>query len=93
MSRETITEKLAFVAAEREQEETTLLAQAMRAGIQALYLETITEAFLAGRISREDALAELGAERLAEVDADALSPRAAQDLVYELIALSKEDEP
>jgi len=63
-----MTEKLAFVASERQQEETTLLAQAVRLGIQALYLETITEAFLAGRISREDALAELGRERLAEVE-------------------------
>ena len=68
MNRQTITEKLAFIAAERQQEETVLLAQAVHAGIQALYHEAVTEAFLAGRISREDALADLGPERLAEIE-------------------------
>ena len=68
MNRQTITEKLAFIAAEREQDETALLAQAVHAEIQALYLEAVTEAFLAGRISREDALVEFSPERLAEIE-------------------------
>jgi hypothetical protein len=59
---------LAFVAAQRGLDETTVLAQAVREGIRALYSDTIIEAYLSGSISREHALKELGTGALEEVE-------------------------
>ncbi len=62
------TQQLAFVVAERQQDEATVLAQAMRAGVSALYEETLIQAYLLGKISREKMLAELGSDRLQEIE-------------------------
>lgn len=64
----TVTEKLNFVAHRRRQSEEALLAQAVRAGIDVLYRESLTEAYLVGEISREEALRALGPGELGEVD-------------------------
>lgn len=45
-------EQLAFVIEQRQQDEAVVLAETMRAGIQALYLETLIEAYLLGRVAR-----------------------------------------
>jgi hypothetical protein len=68
MHDKTLTEHLDFLVTQKGQDEATVLAQALRAGIEALYLETLTEAYLLGKVPRETVLRELGSERLAEID-------------------------
>ena len=63
-----LTEQLAFVIAQRQQDEATVLAQAVREGIQALYRETLIEAYLLGHVPRETILKELGPEELEEIE-------------------------
>jgi hypothetical protein len=63
-----LTEQLAFVVAQRRQDEATVLAEAMREGIQVLYQEVLIEAYLLGQVPRETVLKELGLERLEEIE-------------------------
>ncbi len=63
-----LTQQLAFVIAQRHQDEATVLGQAVREGIQSLYRETLIEAYLLGQVTRETALKELGSEQLEAVD-------------------------
>lgn len=63
-----LAEQLAFVVAQRQQDEATILAQAIREGIQRLYRETLIEAYLLERIPRETILKELGPEQLEELE-------------------------
>ena len=68
MQKATLTQELAFVIDQSQQDEATVLAQAMRTGIRALYREVLIEAYLMGRISRQEALKQLGPEALEEVE-------------------------
>ena len=68
MHKTTLTQELAFVMAHQQQDEETVLAQAMRTGIRALYREALIEAYLLGRISRQEALKRLGPETLEEIE-------------------------
>lgn len=68
MDEATLTRELAFVADQRQQDETTVLAQAVREGMRILYREALIEAYLAGRVSHQDALKQLGPELLEEVE-------------------------
>lgn len=68
MSDITFAQELAFVVAQRQQDEATILAQAVREGIRTLYREALIEAYLANRISRQDALKHLGPEVLEEIE-------------------------
>lgn len=61
-------QQLDFVVTRRRQDEATVLAQAVRQGVQALYRETLIQAYLLGQVSREMALRELGPEQLEEVE-------------------------
>lgn len=63
-----LTEQLAFVVAQRHEDEATILAQAVREGIQALYREALIEAYLLGHIPRETILKELGPKQLEEIE-------------------------
>jgi hypothetical protein len=63
-----LTEQLAFVVAQRRQDEATVLAQAVREGIQILYRETLIEAYLLKQVPRETILKELGPEQLEEIE-------------------------
>lgn len=63
-----LTEQLAFVVAQRQEDEATILAQAVREGIQVLYREALVEAYLLGHIPRETILKELGPEQLEEIE-------------------------
>ena len=63
-----LTQQLAFVMAQRREDEATVLAQAVREGIQALYREALIEAYLLGQVSHEMVLKELGAEQLEEIE-------------------------
>ena len=60
--------ELAFIASIRQKDEADILADAVREGVRALYREALIEAYLLGRVSRAVALAELGPERIDEVD-------------------------
>jgi hypothetical protein len=57
-----------------DQDEASVLAEALRTGIEALYREALTEAYLLGRVPREAVLAELGQDdlELVEQQRDAL---------------------
>jgi hypothetical protein len=68
MSEITLAQELAFVIAQRQQDEATILAQAVREGIRTLYREALIEACLADRISRQDALKQLRPEVLEEIE-------------------------
>ena len=63
-----LSRELAFVAAQRQIDEPTVVAQAVREGIRALYRETLIEAYLTGSISRDMVIKELGPETLEEVE-------------------------
>lgn len=63
-----LTEQLAFVVAQRQEDEATILAQAVREGIQALYREALVEGYLLGHVSRETILKEVGPEQLEEIE-------------------------
>lgn len=64
----TVSQELAFVVAQRQQDEIDILAQAMRKGIRVLYRDTLIEAYLMGHIPREMALEALGPEELEEIE-------------------------
>jgi len=64
----TLTRQLAFLMAQGKQDETAVLAEAMRTGIRALYREALVEAYLMGRISRQEVLQELGPEEMEEIE-------------------------
>ena len=68
MGKATFTEELAFVVAQRRQDEATVLAQAVREGIHTLYREALVEAYLEGRVAREEVLTQLGPEMLTEIE-------------------------
>jgi hypothetical protein len=68
MHDKTLTEHLDFLIAQGGQDEATVLAQALRAGVEAMYQEALVEAYLLGKVTRETALRDLGAERLAEIE-------------------------
>ncbi len=57
-----------LVVTQRGLDEATVLAQAFREGIHKLYRDTIIEWYLLDKISREDALQELGKETLEEIE-------------------------
>lgn len=63
-----LSEHLDFLVSQRGQDEATVLAQALRAGIEALYREALTEAYLLGKVPRETALRELGTEQIGEIE-------------------------
>jgi predicted ribosome quality control (RQC) complex YloA/Tae2 family protein len=68
MRDKTWTEHLDFLIVQKGEDEATVLAQALRTGVETLYQEALVEAYLLGKVPRETALRELGSERLAEVD-------------------------
>lgn len=61
-------EHLDFLVAERGEDEASVLAEALRAGVEALYREALIEGFLLGRIPRERLLHEVGPEAVTEIE-------------------------
>jgi len=59
---------LGFLVEQGGQDEATVLARALRAGVELLYREALVEAYLLGKVPRETALKELGRESLEEVE-------------------------
>lgn len=68
MNETELTQQLAFVVARRRQDEATILGQAVREGIHALYRDALIEAYLLGQAAREIVLNELGPEQLEQVE-------------------------
>lgn len=64
----TLTEKLSYLASQRGEDEATLLARAVDAGLETLYREAVIDAYLGGQIPREELVRELGVAGAAEVD-------------------------
>ena len=63
-----LVDKLTFLRRRRRENEAVVLAQAMQAGIDALYREALVEAYLLGEVPRQRVLDELGIETVTEID-------------------------
>jgi hypothetical protein len=63
-----LSREMDFVVKHRGLDETTVLAQAIQEGVHKLYQDTIIEAYLAGSISRRDAVKELGLQTIEEIE-------------------------
>ena len=68
MSEKTLAEHLDFLVTQKGEDEAAVLAQALRMGVETLYQEALTEAYLLGKVPREKALGELGPEQLAAIE-------------------------
>lgn len=68
MRDKTLAEHLDFIVTKKGEDEAAVLAQALRTGVEALYQETLIEAYLMGEVARETVLRELGPVRLADID-------------------------
>lgn len=63
-----LTDKLAFLRAHTRQDDVTVLADAVRAGIDVLYREALIEAYVLGETPRERLVEELGVQVADDVD-------------------------
>lgn len=68
MSRTALAQQLTFVVTQRHEDEGSVLAQAVREGIQAMYREALIEAYLLGQTPRKVVLKELGPDQVAEIE-------------------------
>jgi len=64
----TLAQELEFLKERYQEEETSILAKAVREGIHLLYQEALVEAYLLGEIPREVLVKQLGPEKVAEID-------------------------
>lgn len=64
----TLREKLDFLVRMQGEVESIIFAKAVEVGITELYTDAVTEAYLSGKIKRDEALTELGAEKVEELD-------------------------
>ena len=60
--------ELAFLIEHTGQDEVTLLARALRLGLDVLYRQAVEQAFIDGTLPREEAIAVLGLERVEEIE-------------------------
>ncbi len=63
-----VLQELRFLAERTGQDEETILARALRLGLDMMYREVVEQAFIEGAISREEAVAALGRERVEEIE-------------------------
>jgi len=68
MTQTALIDRLAFLTTYRHEGETAILTEALSTGIQALYRETLIEAYLLGQVSRATLLQELGPEQLEKIE-------------------------
>jgi hypothetical protein len=64
----TLTEHLNFLVTTRGEDESTILALALREGVEALYREALIEAYLLGRVSRETVARSVSPHDLREIE-------------------------
>jgi hypothetical protein len=67
-SQRAIVQELDFLIQRTGQDELTLLSQAMRLGLGLLYRQTAEQAFIDDLLTRSEAVAALGAERVSEIE-------------------------
>lgn len=60
--------ELAFLAQHTGQDELSLLSQALILGLGMLYRQTVEEAFINENLSRDDAVAAIGAQRVTDIE-------------------------
>ncbi len=60
--------ELTFLTEYTGQDEAALLARALRLGLEMLYRQAVEQAFIDGEITREEAIAVLGRERVEEIE-------------------------
>lgn len=63
-----ILRELAFLAQHTGQDEMSLLSQALDMGLGMLYRQTVEDAFINDKLSRDDAVAALGIERVTDIE-------------------------
>lgn len=61
-------QELNFLTERTGQDELTLLSQAMRLGLSLLYRQTAEQAFIDEVLTQSEAIAALGAQRVAEIE-------------------------
>ena len=64
----TLREKLDFLVRVQGEVESIIFAKAIEVGITQLYADAVAEEYLSGTIKRDEALAELGVEKVEELD-------------------------
>jgi hypothetical protein len=64
----TVHEKLEYLTQNTGRRETEVLAEALEQGLDEIYRKHITAAYQAGTMSREEAVAQLGENTVAEID-------------------------
>jgi len=67
-TRSQVTHELTFLTQRTGQDELALLSQALRLGLSLLYQQTAEQAFIDGALSRSEAIAVLGLERVTEIE-------------------------
>lgn len=63
-----VAQELDFLVQRTGQDELTLLSQAMRLGLNLLYSQTAEQAFIDGALTRAEAIAALGPQRVAAIE-------------------------
>lgn len=66
--RSPVIQELAFLTERTGQDELTLLSQALRLGLSLLYQQTVEQAFIDEALTRAEAVAALGRERVAQIE-------------------------
>lgn len=74
--------ELKFLTEHTGQDETALLARALRLGVDELYRQAMEQAFIDEAVTREDALSTLGRQRVEELEYAMLALK--QDVAYGL---------
>lgn len=64
----TFREKMDYLVRTTGQDEATIVAEAVTKGLSELYHEQITDLYIAGKLSREEAVTELGEETVEDLD-------------------------
>jgi len=68
MAQTTVTDELAFLTRATGEDETAILARAVRTGIGVLYKQQVADLYVTGDLSREQAVEILGLEAVEELD-------------------------
>ena len=63
----TVAEELNYLKKIRGEDELTILAIAVKKGIEGLFLETIEELFIEGKLSKKEAVKYLGLEKVEDI--------------------------
>ncbi len=62
------THELDFLVSQRGLDESTIIAKAIRKGMEVMYRDALIEAYLLGKISHDQAMKELGPDTLEKID-------------------------